>query len=233
MPDKLDVEVLPILKLPGGELDGDGCGLGEEVVAGGQEGVALQVHLFDLAVGGQLAHIHVDNIVVAGIEHPEISEPENNRWDPQERVSADVQFLETLALQHLFRKPRHLVVGQVQHCEGVELGGELGVDFGEFVGGEVDGEETGVAEQVVDGVRHLHQLAGAQVEVATLHGLVASRHHPDHCLPHHPGVHDLRVAQDHVAQGRLELGLHPGGLFDAFYPYICITFLIKGFQERL
>ena len=44
-----------------------------------------------------------------------------------------------------------------------EPGDEFGGDPGQFVGGEVACGEGGAPKEVVDGIRHRHQLAVAQI----------------------------------------------------------------------
>ena len=58
---------------------------------------------------------------------------------------------------------RRMVSFQVLTSDEGEAHGQLWRDLGDDVGGEVAGGEGGLAHQVEDCVRHLHQLAGGEV----------------------------------------------------------------------
>ena len=56
---RLDGEILPLLLLPGGEDDPDGCELAEPVPGVQVDGVLLQVELFDVGTADDCLHLHV------------------------------------------------------------------------------------------------------------------------------------------------------------------------------
>jgi len=89
-----------------------------------------------------------------------------------------------------------------------EPGDEFGGDPGQFVGGEVACGEGGAPKEVVDGIRHRHQLAVAQIKSLVLHGVVTPSDYADNSSSRHPRVDDLGLAVDELSQGVLEPAIH-------------------------